>query len=211
MSGRDRIGRHDLAAKLLFLPGASGNTEFWKPVAAHLRHPGARTFVAWPGFGGVPADPGVRGVSDLVARVVCEITGPVALLAQSMGGVIAVRAALEKPDSIRHLVLSVTSGGIDVARLGAQDWRPTFRERNPGLPSWFLDEREDLTERIREITIPVLLLWGDADPISPVAVGRHLAGLFPRAELVVVEGGTHDLILERAEEVVPHIDRHLAK
>jgi len=98
-----------------------------------------------------------------------------------------------------------------VARLGAQDWRPTFRERNPGLPSWFLDEREDLTERIREITIPVLLLWGDADPISPVAVGRRLAELFPRAELVVVEGGTHDLILERAEDVVPHIDRHLAK
>jgi pimeloyl-ACP methyl ester carboxylesterase len=98
-----------------------------------------------------------------------------------------------------------------VARLGAQDWRPTVRERNPGLPSWFLDEREDLTERIREITIPVLLLWGDADPISPIAVGRRLAGLFPRAELVVVEGGTHDLILERAEDVVPYIDRHLVK
>jgi len=31
------------------------------------------------------------------------------------------------------------------------------------------------------------------------------------AELVVIEGGTHDLILERAEDVVPHIDKHLAK
>jgi pimeloyl-ACP methyl ester carboxylesterase len=78
------------------------------------------------------------------------------------------------------------------------------------VPSWFADERRDLTERIREIAIPVLLLWGNADPISPVAVGRRLAELFPSAEMVVVEGGTHDLVFERADEVVPYIERHLA-
>jgi pimeloyl-ACP methyl ester carboxylesterase len=195
---------------LIFLPGASGNTNFWRPVAGELRHPGARRFLAWPGLGGVPAEPNVHGIADLVERVVRQITTPVALLAQSMGGIVAVRAALERPDLVRHLVLSVTSGGIDVARLGAQDWRPAFRENNPGLPGWFLDEREDLTERIQTIAIPVLLLWGDADPISPVAVGRRLAELFPDAELVVIPGGTHDLVLERAKDVAPHIDRHLA-
>jgi pimeloyl-ACP methyl ester carboxylesterase len=200
----------DVRESLMFLPGASGNLQFWRPVSAKLRHPGARHFMAWPGFGGAPDEPGVRGIDDLVARVVREITGPVALLAQSMGGVIAVRAALEKPDLVRHLVLSVTSGGIDVASLGAADWRPTFTLNNPGLPSWFADERQDLTERIREIVIPVLLLWGDADPISPAAVGQRLAELFPSAELVIFEGGTHDLVLERAGEVVPHIERYLA-
>jgi pimeloyl-ACP methyl ester carboxylesterase len=176
-----------------------------------LQHPGARRFLSWPGFGGSPAEPDVRGMADLVARVVRHITGPVALLAQSMGGVVAVRAALEKPDLVRHLVLSVTSGGIDVARLGAQDWRSAFRERNPELPRCFLDECEDLTERIRAIGIPVLLLWGDADPISPVAVGRRLGELFPNAELVVIPGGTHDLVQKRARDVAPHIDRHLAR
>ena len=169
----------------MFLPGASGNTQFWAPAAKQLRHPGARRFLAWPGFGGVPSEPGVRGIADLVSRVVGQIEGPTALIAQSMGG-------------------------VDMARLGARDWRPTYRERYPDLPSWFFDEREDLTERIRKIRISVLLLWGDADPISPVAVGRRLAELFPRAELVVFAGGTHDLALERAAEIVPHIDRHLA-
>jgi len=43
-----------------------------------------------------------------------------------------------------------------------------------------------------------------------VAVGRRLAQLLPNAELVVLEGGTHDLVLDRADEVAPHIDRHLA-
>ena len=211
MSGREPTGGHGRADKLLFLPGASGNIEFWKPVAAHLRHPGARTFVGWPGFGSVPPDPAVQGVSDLVARVVREITGPVDLLAQSMGGVIAVRAALERRALVRHLVLSVTSGGVDMAALGAaEDWRREHVRRNPTAPRWFVDEREDLTERLPEIDVPVLLLWGDADPISPVAVGRRLAALFPRAELVVVPGGTHDLVLERAAEIAPRIEAHLA-
>jgi pimeloyl-ACP methyl ester carboxylesterase len=57
----------------------------------------------------------------------------------------------------------------------------------------------------------VLLLWGDADPISPVAVGERLAGLFPNAELVVLPGGTHDLVAERVDELLPHVERHLAK
>ena len=139
----------DASESLIFLPGASGNREFWKPVSAGLRHPGARRFMTWPGFGGAPPEPGVGGIDDLVARVTREIKGPVALLAQSMGGVVAVRAALEKPHLVRRLVLSVTSGGIDVTSLGATDWRPTFVKNNPGLPSWFVDERHDLTARIR--------------------------------------------------------------
>jgi len=195
---------------LMFLPGASGNVEFWKPVANALHHPGRRRFVAWPGFGGVPADPDVNGIDDLVSRVVAEITEPVDLLAQSMGGVIAMRAALQKPDLVKHLVLSVTSGGLDVSTLGGADWRPLFLSQNPHVPRWFADEREDLTDRLGRLSLPVLLLWGDADPISPVSVGRKLAGLLPQATLVVLKGGTHDLVSHRAAEVVPYIETHLA-
>jgi pimeloyl-ACP methyl ester carboxylesterase len=166
--------------------------------------------MTWPGFGGTPSESDVNGIGDLVERVINSITGSVDLLAQSMGGVIAIRAALERPDLVQHLVLAVTSGGLDVSRFGAEDWRPRYLTENPGVPRWFADEREDLKGRLRELSPPVLLLWGDADPISPVAVGQKLAGLIPSAELVVVKGGTHDLIFDRASDVVPHIDRHLA-
>lgn len=199
-----------LAETLLFLPGASGNLQLWQPVSDGLRHPGRRQFISWPGFGGVPPEPGVKGMDDLVTRVVDAINGPTDLLAQSMGGTIAIRAALQRPELVRHLVLSVTSGGIDLASLGAADWRPWYKQNFPTLPDWFVTDRVDLTDRLHELTMPVLLLWGDADPISPMAVGERLAELFPRAELVIVKGGTHDLVSDCTNEIIPHIEAHLA-
>ena len=68
--------------------------------------------------------------------------------------------------------------------LGAQDWRRDFASANPNVPRWFLDDRTDLTTRLGELQMPVLLLWGDADPISPIRVGQHLAELLPCAELL---------------------------
>ena len=192
--------------RLLFLPGAGGRTSLWRPVAQGLSHPGPRELIAWPGFGGVEPDLTITGLEDLVQRVLGRVTEPVVLFAQSMGGVIALRAALAAQEQIRALVLSVTSGGIDVTALGAVDWRPQFERENPGLPRWFLDARDDLTEQLHRVQIPTLLLWGDADPISPVCVGQRLAALLPNAKLLIVPGGTHDLVFERASDILPHIE-----
>jgi len=63
-----------------------------------------------------------------------SISGPVDLLAQSMSGVIAIRAALQQPAPVKHLMLAVTSRGIDVSALGAQDRRPMFLAENPQVP-----------------------------------------------------------------------------
>lgn len=58
--------------------------------------------------------------------------------------------------------------------------------------------------------LPTLLLWGDADPISPVKVGQRLAALLPRAELHVCPGGGHDVGYAFAGAIAPLIDRHLS-
>ena len=197
-------------SRLLFLPGASGNTGFWRPVAARLRHGGERLHLGWPGFGETPPDPIVRGWDDLLALVLARIDRPTALIAQSMGGVLALQAALDRPDRISHLVLAVTSGGLPMAEHDAEDWREAFHAAHPELPVWFATASGDLSDRLASLTMPTLLLWGDADPISPVGVGRRLASLLPQAHLVVLPGGTHDLAMERAAEIAPLIDRHLA-
>lgn len=120
-------------AKILFLPGALGIRDFWHPVERRLVHPAAREHVSWPGFDGAPPDPSIRTLDCLADRLADRIDGPTALVAQSMGGIVAVRAALRKPRHITHLVLAVTSGGIDMQGLGAQDWRPAVRR--PSRPA----------------------------------------------------------------------------
>nr|WP_251030739.1 MULTISPECIES: alpha/beta fold hydrolase [Pseudomonas] len=172
--------------------------------------PAQQVHISWPGFGDTPPVPGITGMEDLATRVLAEVDQPAALVAQSMGGIVAVLAALERPELITHLVLTVTSGGVDMSDLDAQDWRPDFAAANPMLPRWFLDDRTDLTLRLAELRMPVLLLWGDADPISPVRVGQRLAELLPRAELHVFPGADHSLGFTHAVEVAGLIERHLA-
>ena len=199
-----------MPSQTLFLPGASGNTQFWHPVAERLQYPTSKTHIGWPGFGATPARADIHGLDDLARLVSAHLNRPTALVAQSMGGVVAVLAALQQPQHITHLVLAATSGGMDMASLGAQDWRADFVRNNPGLPDWFGAWGKDLSDQLRTLDIPTLLLWGDADPISPVAAGERLASLLPRAKLHVFAGGDHGFANSMATQIAPLIDRHLA-
>ncbi len=134
---------------------------------------------------------------------------PVNLIAQSMGGIIAAQIAIENPKRIAKLVLVATSGGVDVKKLGGADWRPDFTRENGQLPKWFVDDRTDLTDQLTKIRIPVLLVWGDSDPISPVAVGEFLRSKLPSARLAVIPGGGHDLARTHAGETARLIAGHL--
>lgn len=196
-------------AQLLFLPGASGCTAVWQPVADRLRHRADRLHLGWPGFGETPPDPAVQGFEDLLGLVLNRLDRPTAVVAQSMGGVLALQAALLRPERITHLVLAVTSGGLPMAEHSAADWRPAFRSAHPRLPPWFDNAAVDLSAQLPAVEIPALLLWGDADPISPVAVGERLAALLPASHLVVLAGGSHDLVQEKPATIAPLIDRHL--
>lgn len=198
-------------AQLFFLPGALGRTEFWHPVGDLLTCPAPKVHWSWPGFSGIPADPAIKGIDDLATRLLAKIDRPSALIAQSMGGVVAMHAALRRPEQITHLVLSATSGGMPMEALGAEDWRPAVLAGYPGLPDWFIRYRSDLTRELAALRIPTLLLWGDADPISPVQAGRRLASVLPRAALHIIPGGGHDVACAFASQVAPLIDGHLAR
>jgi pimeloyl-ACP methyl ester carboxylesterase len=63
---------------------------------------------------------------------------------------------------------------------------------------------------VEKIEAPTLLIWGDADPVSPVAVGRHLADRLPNARLEIVTGGDHDVASTHADLVARLISKHLA-
>jgi pimeloyl-ACP methyl ester carboxylesterase len=180
-------------SKALFLPGAGGRRSFWQPVARQLDLRVEAEVLAWPGFGDEPRDDSIQDLHGLAAYVLQRMDEPCDLVAQSMGGVVALTLAVEHPDLVNRLVLTGTSGGIDVTRFGGEDWRAeaTTGSASEQTPSWFIDDRTDLTSQLSSLTSPVLLIWGADDRISPPAVGEYLASLLPHAHLEVVPGG-HD-------------------
>jgi pimeloyl-ACP methyl ester carboxylesterase len=201
---------------LLFLPGTGADPEFWRPVGERLPGAWSKVYLGWPGIGHNPPAPEVRSFADLVAlaeRKLLELAQrgtKIDLVAQSMGGAIALALALEHPRHVRRMVLTVTAGGMDVEAFGAEDWRPGYRQEYPEAATWLYEARPDYSTRLSEVTVPALLVWGEDDPISPVAVGKEFLRLLPHAELVVIPGGTHAVALERPDEVSELVLRHLS-
>lgn len=196
--------------RLFFLPGVGGSATFWQPLGDRLPAEWDMTYFGWPGLGNNPPDPRVNSYDALVGLVEAQLGDePVDILAQSMGGGIALTVALRNPGKVRRLVLAVTSGGMDVSALGAADWRPEYRTEFPQVADWVIDQRPDVSTRLGEVCQPCLLIWGDSDPISPLAVGKHFEAHLPDARLVVVPGGQHDLIHARAAEIADAIRVYL--
>jgi pimeloyl-ACP methyl ester carboxylesterase len=70
--------------------------------------------------------------------------------------------------------------------------------------------REDITDRLGEITCPALVIHGNADAAIPVAKAAELASGLPGAwPLVVVEGAGHAANLSHPDEVNAEIRRFL--
>lgn len=196
---------------LLFLPGGGGAAEFWQTAGALLAKQYRKSYLSWPGLGAQAHAPEVAGFADLLRLLEQEMSDPCVLIAQSMGCVPAMQLALKYPEKISHLVLVATSGGIDVARFDAHDWRPAYRENFPQGADWITTPAPDLSTQLPQIACPTLLLWGDADPISPLAVGEYLASRIPLAELQVIAGGQHNLAQSHAAQVASLIAQHLTR
>ncbi len=64
---------------------------------------------------------------------------------------------------------------------------------------------------IKNITVPTLVIHGDADTTIPFDSAKHLVDYIPHSELKVVKGGEHNAVYTRAEEVVGYIRAWLKK
>jgi pimeloyl-ACP methyl ester carboxylesterase len=193
----------------VYFPGASGRSSTFHRLVHELRHEVAPVLVVYPGLGDAPPNPAIATLSDLYDFVLATLPERFDLVAMSMGGVLALRAALECPHRVRRLVLLATTGGVDVATLGAVDWRTEWASPKADAPRWFVDDRSNYMERLRELDVPTLLIFGDADPWAPPSVGKFLRPHIRGSTLEIVKGGTHDLEHDHAPLLASAIRRHL--
>jgi pimeloyl-ACP methyl ester carboxylesterase len=60
-------------------------------------------------------------------------------------------------------------------------------------------ERSDDLGAYAKLTIPVTLIWGATDTITPIAQGRHLESVIPGVKLVVIPRAGHGPQIEEPE------------
>ncbi|EXS29240.1 alpha/beta fold hydrolase [Acinetobacter sp. 742879] len=196
---------------LIFLPGASGSTTFWHRLIEKLPQQYRTKIIGYPGFGDTPESLEVKSFEDLTNYVVNQIHDESVIIAQSMGGIFAVAAALQKTQLVKGLVLIATSGGINLKQFNVQDWREAYRQAFLEYPDWFINTNANYEEFLTDINVEILLIWGDNDPVSPVEVGTYLNQIFKNSRLHIVKGGDHQLAEKHADEVAAQIKDYLKK
>lgn len=155
-------------------------------------------------------------VAERVRGVVLVNTAA-AELARHRGLALVMRALAAAPPAVRvprvPAPLARRLGyGVDAPRDLVAQVRdgvkpPTARS----VGAWFgalmdLDESESL-ERLREV--PVTVLAGDSDRLTPSTHAGEIAAALPSSRLEVVPGTGHMLLFEHPDRVVEHLLHHL--
>jgi pimeloyl-ACP methyl ester carboxylesterase len=94
------------------------------------------------------------------------------------------------PDEVRRYK-SLTIGG----RVG---WEPPYFHNRK------------LAKRLRRVSCPTLLVWGENDRFVPPANGRAYAAALPNATMKTIPGCGHSVVIEKPEECLALLGPFLA-
>lgn len=61
--------------------------------------------------------------------------------------------------------------------------------------------RQDLTEELKKINTPTLVIWGSLDSYVPLSSGKKIASLIKNSRLEIIDGGKHGLHLQMPEKL----------
>ena len=70
---------------------------------------------------------------------------------------------------------------------------------------------EHLENNLRKIKVPTLIIWGEADRVTPLWMGKKMAELIPRARLEVIGGARHGLVFSYSEIISKLIYNYFKK
>jgi 3-oxoadipate enol-lactonase len=222
---------------LLFVHGAGASSAVWIGVMHRLARERRCVALDLPGHGrsgGAAAS--IEAMRDAVgeaAGVLC--LGPSVLVGHSMGGLVALAAALAWPDKVAGLALVATSARIPVAQplvaLIEREWArwPAFQAEGAYSPETPADVRRrgasiacaasqaqtladyralaavDFRPHLAAITCPTLVVTGAHDVLTPPKWGAATAAAIPGARLVTLPRSGHMPMHEAPDALVTEL------
>lgn len=81
-----------------------------------------------------------------------------------------------------------------------RDLYAEHRDEKVALLETVVGQMDDLRARAKEVTVPTLLIWGDADPVFPLEIARRLEQRLPAGRLHVIKNAKHAPNLEHKAE-----------
>ncbi len=163
----------------------------------------------------------------------------VVLIGHSMGGAIAQMMALRHAEKVAGLILIGTGARLPVSEMilsqALTNFATTIDFINRyawarGTPDSLIEAGRklmsdskphilhgdfvacntfDIQERLSPIDVPALVIAGSVDMMTPFKLGRFLADNIPGAQLVVIEGGGHMMMLEQPGLAATAVTRFL--
>ncbi len=203
-----------------------GRTVFADAVKLLRRH-GRVIAIDLPGYGEAPEPartPAIERLADLVAAFIVErAPGRVVLVGHSMGSQVAIEVAARHPATVARLVLAAPTVDARARRALPQMWRllrdltdehpkvilagaREYLRAGPWLRRKFramlAHAPEDSLDRVR---VPVLVLRGEEDPVSPRAWCRFVADSLPDGRLEEIPDRGHETMIRDAAPAVARI------
>lgn len=208
---------------VVLLHGLAGSHRWWRfslPAFAAKYRVHVPELVGFGASRPAPRQPGIGEMAELIAAWLARADiGRAHVIGHSLGGEVAVHLAVHHPERVRRLVLVSAAGiprdlsPVDLLRTVARFGRPSAWGERRFLVTvaadtlragpWTLLEvtRQILADDVRPLLPcvhhPTLLVWGEADPLTPVRDGRIMQGLMPDARLVIVPGAAHNVMADR--------------
>jgi proline iminopeptidase len=112
------------------------------------------------------------------------------------------KIALRQPEHYERLMTTMKAGFISQGKEGILKARAV--EDRLMRDTWESDAY-DLHPKLKALTIPTLVIWGDSDFI-PLDISEHIARAIPKARLVTLKGCGHFAYLECAADTRKVID-----
>jgi pimeloyl-ACP methyl ester carboxylesterase len=125
------------------------------------------------------------------------------LVAASSGGAEAVRRGLEvvaHPESF-----TLRREALDYYQWTKETWPHPAEEIQRRMAAI---AKYDVSEAIRSIRVPTLVITGAQDILVPVENSRRIAERIPGARLALIDGGAHIFFLEQADAVARELIAH---